>query len=135
MFKVFDIAVSAMSAQSQRLSVVASNLANIDSATTASGQPYKAKQVIFQVAPLNPRQPDVAGVRVSRVIEDPAPPRLIYDPKHPMADANGYVTMPNVNPVEEMVNMISASRSYQTNADMMNAAKTMLLKTLQIGQA
>lgn len=135
MFKVFDIAGSAMSAQSQRLNVVASNLANADSAVSANGQPYKAKQVIFQTTPLSAKQPNVAGVRVTRVIEDQAPPRLIYDPKHPMADGNGYVTMPNVNPVEEMVNMISASRSYQTNADMMNAAKTMLLKTLQLGQS
>lgn len=135
MFKVFDIAGSAMSAQSQRLNVVASNLANVDSAVSANGQPYKAKQVVFQTTPLSGRQPNVAGVRVSRVIEDQAPPRLIYDPKNPLADGNGYVTMPNVNPVEEMVNMISASRSYQTNADMMNAAKTMLLKTLQLGQS
>lgn len=135
MFKVFDIAGSAMSAQSQRLNVVASNLANVDSAVSANGQPYKAKQVIFQTTPLDKKQPNVAGVRVSRVIEDQAPPRMIYDPKNPLADGNGYVTMPNVNPVEEMVNMISASRSYQTNADMMNAAKTMLLKTLQLGQA
>ena len=135
MFKVFDIAGSAMSAQSQRLNVVASNLANADSATSANGQPYRAKQVVFQTTPLSNKQPNVAGVRVSRVIEDSAPPRLTYDPKNPLADANGYVTMPNVNPVEEMVNMISASRSYQTNADMMNAAKTMLLKTLQLGQS
>ncbi len=135
MFKVFDIAGSAMSAQSQRLKVVASNLANADSATSANGQPYRAKQVVFQTTPLSSKQPNVAGVRVSRVIEDPAPPRLTYDPKNPLADANGYVTMPNVNPVEEMVNMISASRSYQTNADMMNAAKTMMLKTLQLGQS
>ncbi len=135
MFKVFDIAGSAMSAQSQRLNVVASNLANADSATSANGQPYRAKQVVFQTTPLSSKQPNVAGVRVSRVIEDPAPPRLTYDPKNPLADANGYVTMPNVNPVEEMVNMISASRSYQTNADMMNAAKTMMLKTLQLGQS
>ena len=135
MFKVFDIAGSAMSAQSQRLNVVASNLANADSATSANGQPYRAKQVVFQTTPLSSKQPNVAGVKVSRVIEDPAPPRLTYDPKNPLADANGYVTMPNVNPVEEMVNMISASRSYHTNADMMNAAKTMLLKTLQLGQS
>lgn len=135
MFKVFDIAGSAMSAQSQRLNVVASNLANADSATSANGQPYRAKQVVFQTTPLSNKQPNVAGVRVARVIEDPAPPRLTYDPKSPLADANGYVTMPNVNPVEEMVNMISASRSYQTNADMMNAAKTMMLKTLQLGQS
>jgi len=135
MFKVFDIAGSAMSAQSQRLNVVASNLANVDSATSANGQPYRAKQVVFQTTPLSAKQPNVAGVKVARVIEDQAPPRLQYDPKNPLADANGYVTLPNVNPVEEMVNMISASRSYQTNADMMNAAKTMLLKTLQLGQS
>ena len=135
MFKVFDIAGSAMSAQSQRLNVVASNLANADSATSANGQPYRAKQVVFQTTPLSNKQPNVAGVRVSRVIEDSAPPRLSYHPKNPLADAHGYVTMPNVNPEEEMVNMISASRSYQTNADMMNAAKTMLLKTLQLGQS
>lgn len=135
MMKVFSIAGSAMSAQSQRLNVVASNLANADSAVSANGQPYRAKQVVFQTTPLSDKQPSVAGVRVSRVIEDQAPPRLLYDPKSPLADANGYVTMPNVNPVEEMVNMISASRSYQTNADMMNAAKTMMLKTLQLGQS
>lgn len=134
MFKVFDIAGSAMAAQSQRLNVVASNLANADSATSATGQPYKAKQVVFETTPLNKAQPSVAGVRVREVIEDPAPPRLIYDPKNPLANDQGYVTMPNVNPVEEMVNMISASRSYQTNADMMNTAKTMLLRTLQLGQ-
>ena len=135
MMKIFSIAGSYMSAQSQRLNVVASNLANADSAVSANGQPYRAKQVVFQTTPLSDKQPNVAGVRVSRVIEDQAPPRLLYDPKSPLADANGYVTMPNVNPVEEMVNMISASRSYQTNADMMNAAKTMMLKTLQLGQS
>ncbi|MEW9900168.1 flagellar basal body rod protein FlgC [Chitinivorax sp. PXF-14] len=134
MFKVFDIAGSAMAAQSQRLNVVASNLANADSATSATGQPYKAKQVVFETTPLNKAQPSVAGVRVREVIEDPAPARMIYDPKNPLANDQGYVTMPNVNPVEEMVNMISASRSYQTNADMMNTAKTMLLRTLQLGQ-
>ncbi|WP_137937458.1 flagellar basal body rod protein FlgC [Chitinivorax sp. B] len=134
MFKVFDIAGSAMTAQSQRLNVVASNLANIDSATSSTGEVYKAKQVVFETTPLTKSQPNVAGVRVREVIEDPAPPRIVYDPTSPFADGNGYVTFPNVNAVEEMVNMISASRSYQTNADMMNTAKTMLLKTLQIGQ-
>jgi len=134
MFKVFDIAGSAMTAQSQRLNVVASNLANVDSATSANGQPYKAKQVIFEATPLNKAQPSVAGVRVREVIDDPAPPRLIYDPNSPLANQQGYVTMPNVDPVEEMVNMISSSRSYQTNADMMNTAKTLLLRTLQLGQ-
>ncbi|MBB5018744.1 flagellar basal-body rod protein FlgC [Chitinivorax tropicus] len=134
MFKVFDIAGSAMTAQSQRLNVVASNLANIDSATSSDGQVYKAKQVVFETTPLSKAQRNVAGVRVREVVEDTAPPRLVYDPTSPFADGNGYVTFPNVNAVEEMVNMISASRSYQTNADMMNTAKTMLLKTLQLGQ-
>ena len=132
MFNVFNIAGSALSAQSQRLNVVASNLANADSATSSTGQPYRAKQVIFSVAPL--QTPGVNGVKVASVIEDPSPMKQVYDPKNPLADAKGYVSMPNVNVVEEMVNMISASRSYQTNVDMMNTAKTLLLKTLTLGQ-
>lgn len=132
MFNVFNIAGSALTAQSQRLNVVASNLANADSATSSTGQPYRAKQVIFSVAPL--QVSGVNGVKVASVVEDPSPMKQIYDPKHPLADAKGYVSMPNVNVVEEMVNMISASRSYQTNVDMMNTAKTLLLKTLTLGQ-
>jgi len=132
LFNVFNISGSAMSAQSQRLNAVASNLANADSATSANGTPYKAKQVVFAVAPTN--SPDATGVKVQKVIEDKSPPKVIYEPKHPMADAKGYVTMPNVNVTEEMVNMISASRAYQNNVETMNAAKTMLLKTLTIGQ-
>lgn len=120
-----------MSAQSQRLNTVASNLANADSATSANGKPYKAKQVVFSAMPSN--SPDANAVKVDRVVEDASPPKIVYDPKHPLADKNGYVTMPNVNVTEEMVNMISASRSYQNNVETMNAAKTMLLKTLTIG--
>ena len=131
MFNVFTIAGSALTAQSQRLNVVASNLANADSATSSTGQPYKAKQVIFSATPL---PSGGAGVKVTSVVEDPSPGRQIFDPKNPMADAQGYVTMPNVNVVDEMVNMISASRSYQTNVDMMNTAKSLLMKTLTIGQ-
>lgn len=132
MFNVFNIAGSALTAQSQRLNVVASNLANADSATSSTGQPYRAKQVVFSVAPLN--APGVNGVKVASVIEDPSPMKQVYDPKNPLADAKGFVSMPNVNVVEEMVNMISASRSYQTNVDMMNTAKSLLLKTLTLGQ-
>ena len=130
---VFDIASSALSAQSQRLNVVASNLANAYSATASSGTPYKARQVVFTAAPVA-RARDSVGVRVTSVLDDPSPPRLVYDPKHPLADAKGYVTMPNVNVVEEMTNMISASRAYQINLDMMNTAKNLLLKTLALGQ-
>lgn len=134
LFSLFDISGSAMTAQSQRLNVVASNLANADSATSSTGQPYRAKQVIFSATPLGGNNGAAAGVRVTSVIDDPAPMKLMYDPKSPLADEKGYVTMPNVNAVEEMVNMISASRSYQSNADVMNTAKTLLQKTLQLGQ-
>ncbi|MGN6389549.1 MAG: flagellar basal body rod protein FlgC [Burkholderiaceae bacterium] len=132
LFNIFNVAGSAMSAQSQRLNVVASNLANADSATSSTGQPYRAKEVVFQATPVDAAKS--TGVRVQQVVEDAAPPRMVYDPKHPQADENGYVAMPNVNAVEEMVNMISASRSYQTSVETMNAAKTLLLKTLTIGQ-
>ncbi len=132
---VFNIAGSALVAQSLRLNTVASNLANADSATSSTGQPYRARQVIFAAQPLaGGASAGAVGVQVTGVVEDPSPLKMIYDPKHPMADAKGYVAMPNVNVVEEMVNMISASRSYQNNADMMNTAKTLLLKTLAIGQ-
>jgi flagellar basal-body rod protein FlgC len=132
LFNIFNVAGSAMSAQSQRLNVVASNIANADSTTSSTGQTYKAKQVVFQAVPM--AAPEAAGVKVQQVVEDASPPKMVFDPKHPQADENGYVAMPNVNVIEEMVNMISASRSYQTNVDTMNAAKTLLMKTLAIGQ-
>lgn len=132
LFNVFDIASSSMAAQSQRLNVVASNLSNADSATSSSGQPYRARQVVFTTAAVSPQ--GASGVKVTGVIEDQSPMKKIYEPKHPLADKEGYVTMPNVNVVEEMVNMISASRSYQNSVDMMNTAKALLLKTLTLGQ-
>ncbi|MDL1862479.1 flagellar basal body rod protein FlgC [Betaproteobacteria bacterium PRO7] len=132
LFKVFNVSGSAVSAQSQRLNVVASNLANAESVAGPDGQPYKARQVVFQTQ-MQDADATTAGVRVAQVIEDNSTPRRIHDPQHPLADENGYVTMPNVNVVEEMVNMISASRSYQTNVDVMNTAKSLLQKTLQLG--
>ena len=132
LFNIFNISGSGMSAQAQRLNVVASNIANVDSAGGANGQAYRAKQVVFQEVPLDGSVS--SGVKVSQVVEDASPMRKVYDPKHPQADAAGYVTMPNVNVAEEMVNMISATRAYQTNVETMNAAKTMLLKTLTLGQ-
>lgn len=134
LFNIFNIAGSAMTAQAQRLNVVASNLANADSATGADGQPYRAKQVVFSTVAMGQDGQGGAGVKVAGVVEDPSPMKLLYDPKNPMANAQGYVAMPNVNPVDEMVNMISASRSYQNNVDVMNTSKTLLLKTLTIGQ-
>ncbi len=134
LFNVFKVSSSAMSAQSLRLNAVASNLANADSVVSANGQPYRAKQVVFQATPLGNAGEASQGVRVTQVVESAAPPRLNYDPHNPLADENGYVTMSNVDAVEEMVNMISASRSYQTNVEVMNTAKQMLVRTLQIGQ-
>ena len=131
-FNVFHIAGSALTAQSMRLNAVASNLANADSAVSADGKPYRAKQVVFEATPMQGAA--AQGVRVKQVVEDASPPRLVYDPRNPAADDKGYVSMPNVSVVDEMVNMISASRSYQTNADVMNTAKQLLLKTLTIGQ-
>lgn len=133
LFDIFNIAGSAMTAQAQRLNVVASNLANADSTTGPDGKPYRAKQVVFSATPVG-EQAAATGVKVQAVVEDASPMKLVYDPRHPMANAQGYVTMPNVNVVEEMVNMISASRSYQNNVDVMNTSKTLLLKTLTIGQ-
>jgi flagellar basal-body rod protein FlgC len=132
LFNIFNVAGSAMNAQSQRLNTVASNLANADSATSANGEAYKAKQVVFAATPVG--ENGATGVNVAAVIEDQSPMKMVYDPKNPLADDKGYVTMPNVNVVEEMVNMISASRSYQSNAEMMNTTKTLLLKTLSLGQ-
>lgn len=129
---VFQIAASALTAQSARLNAVASNLANADSVAGADGRPYRAKQVVFEAAPAGDAL--AVGVRVSQVVEDAAPPRLVFDPNNPAADGKGYVAMPNVNVVEEMVNMISASRSYQANAELMNTAKQLALRTLAIGQ-
>ena len=132
LFDIFNVAGSAMNAQSQRLNVVASNLANADSAVSSTGGPYRAKQVVFSAEPVNGGE--ATGVSVTGVIEDPSPMKSVYDPKSPLADEKGFVSMPNVNVVEEMVNMISASRSYQSNVEMMNTTKTLLLKTLTLGQ-
>ncbi len=132
LLNVFDIAGSAMAAQSKRLNVAASNLANADSATGPDGQPYRAKQVVFQVD----AAPGAAtgGVKVTQVIESNAPDKLIYQPGNPLANASGYVRMPNVDVVGEMVNSMSASRSYQANVEVFNTAKSMMLKTLTLGQ-
>jgi len=132
MFKIFNVSGSAVSAQTQRLNVVASNLANADTVAGPDRQAYKARQVTFSTTPMG--EVGTAGVSVTSITEDNSPGRRVHDPKHPQADASGYVTYSNVNPVEEMVNMISASRSYQNNVEVMNTAKTLLMKTLQMGQ-
>ncbi len=132
MTSIFAISGSALTAQSQRMNVAASNLANADSVTGPDGQPYRAKEVVFQVAA--PAGQEIGGVQVSSVVESPLPEKLIYQPGNPLADPQGYVRMPNVNVVEEMVNSMSASRSYQANIDVLNTAKTLMQKTLTLGQ-
>jgi len=129
---IFNVAGSAMAAQSQRMNVTASNLANADSVAGPDGQPYRAKQVVFQVDADS--RNDIGGVRVASVVEDQSPLKTVYDPKNPHANGEGYVNLPNVNVVEEMTNMISASRSYQANVEVLNTAKTLMVKTLSVGQ-
>ncbi len=137
LMNIFDVAGSARSAQSQRLNVTASNLANADSVTGPDGKPYKAKQVVFAADPVGGARTrsgqGVGGVKVTQVIDDPSPMKRTYDPSNPAAGEDGYVEMPNVDPVQEMVNMISASRSYQANVETLNTAKQLMLKTLTIG--
>lgn len=132
LFSIFDISGSALAAQSQRLNVSASNMANADSVAGPDGQPYQAKQVVFQVD--SAAGQGIGGVKVAQVVNDPTPPRMEYDPGNPLADAQGYVKKPNVNVVNEMVNTISASRSYQANVEVMNTTKSLMLKTLTLGQ-
>ena len=134
-FKIFDIAGSGMSAQSVRLNATASNLANAESVSGDPNQVYKAKHPLFEAIRTGlGKDAASAGVTVKGIFENQAPPSARYEPGNPLADVNGYVYAPNVNSVEEMVDMISASRSYQNNIEVMNTAKEMMLATLRLGQ-
>ncbi|MCU7920174.1 MAG: flagellar basal body rod protein FlgC [Candidatus Thiodiazotropha sp. (ex Dulcina madagascariensis)] len=135
MFNIFDTAASGMSAQGMRLNLVASNMANADAVSSSIEQTYRARHPVFQTM-LNQANPDAAatGVRLAGVVESQAPLIQEYAPEHPLADEAGYIFRPNVNSVEEMANMLSASRSYQGNAEVANAAKQLLIATLRMGQ-
>jgi flagellar basal-body rod protein FlgC len=137
-FKSFDIAGSGMAAQSVRLNTTASNLANADSVSTTPAGVYKARHPIFEAVRAQLATPGAAetnpAVRVRGIYESTAPASQRYEPGNPLADTNGYVYAPAVNVVEEMVNMISASRSYQNNVEVMNTSKELLLATLRLGQ-
>jgi len=141
LFSVFAISGSGMSAETERLSAIASNIANADSVANSSGQPYRAREVVFVAAPIagadggsdgSATMAGMSGVQIAGVVQSQQPLRQVYDPGSPYANTNGYVQMPNVNPVDEMVNMISATRNYQANLDAFNVAKTLALKTLSI---
>lgn len=135
LFNIFDVAGSALQAQSVRLNTTSSNLANANSVSSSTGSTYRARHPVF--APiLNEMNEDGAsvGVHIMGIVESDAPLRREHNPEHPQADSEGYIYLPNVNVVEEMANMISASRSYQTNIEVMNSAKQMLLRTISLGQ-
>lgn len=137
----FKISGSAMRANSQRLDTISSNLANIETTSTPEGGPYKKKSVYFQSTPLSFQEQldgnlrnSTQGVKVSKILEDKTAPKKIYNPSHPDANVDGYVEMPNINVMEEMVDMMSATRSYQANATAIKSAKRMALKALEIGR-
>jgi len=133
--KIFDIAGSGMSAQNSRMNLVASNLANVDAVSSSTEQTYRSRQPVFR-AVLDQLNPDstVATVRMAGVVESQAPLTSEYSPHHPMADEEGYIYRPNVSPVEEMANMMSASRSYQNNVEVINAARQMLAALINLGR-
>ncbi len=139
----FAISASGLRAQRLRMDVIAANLANAQSTRTPAGGPYRRRDVVLEATPqsesfdelLTPGGAANAAVRVTRIVEDQRPPQLIFDPGHPDADANGYVAMPNVNVVTEMVDMMAAARAYEANVAAMNATKRVLEAALEIGRA
>ncbi len=135
-FKVFDIAGSGMNAQNLRLNLVASNLSNADSVSSSIDQTYKSRQPVFaaQLKEILDQKNASPGVDILGVVESKTPLVKEHQPDHPLADDDGYIFKPNVNTIEEMANMMSASRSYQNNVEVLNTAKQLLLQTLRIGQ-
>jgi flagellar basal-body rod protein FlgC len=142
-FDALNTSSAALSAQRLRMNLISGNLANVNTTRTAQGGPYRRKEAVFAAQPLNQsfkriladrQNNQIASVKVARVIEDRNPPVMKYDPRHPDADAKGYVAMPNINLMEEMVNMISATRGYEANVTALKAAKDMALKALEIGR-
>jgi flagellar basal-body rod protein FlgC len=135
LFRIFDIAGSGMSAQSLRLNTTASNLSNAQSVSSSVNETYRARHPVFSTNLSDFMDENASvGVKVDGIVESQAPLRKEYEPNHPKADADGYIYYPNVNPVEEMANMISASRSFQSNVEILNTSKQMLMRTLSLGE-
>lgn len=138
LFTSFHISGSALTAEKLRVDTVASNLANMQTTRTAAGGPYRRKTVVFAERLARVRQAPPSflgrGVRVAAVVEDPNPPRLEYDPEHPDADEEGFVAYPNIDLAKEMTDLITASRSYEANTTVINTAKSLYLKALEIGR-
>jgi flagellar basal-body rod protein FlgC len=134
-FKIFEIASSGMAAESMRLNTVASNLANANTVSSSKEGVYRARQVVFEEVRGALSGPDAgAAVKVREVIEAQADALARYEPGNPLADANGYVYSPNINAIEQMVDMISSSRSYQNNIEVVNTSRDLMLATLRLGQ-
>lgn len=136
-FKIMDIAASGMTAERFRSEVISNNLANANTTRTEDGGPYRRKIVTFKESlnkHLSKNDEQIAGVRVSKLEEDKSPFKLVYDPGHPDADKNGYVKYPNINPLREMVDLISAQRAYEANVAVVNSAKSMFNSALSIGR-
>ena len=134
-FGTLKISASGLYAQRARMNVIASNMANANTTRTEEGGPYRRKDVVFTATPFEKELKDgLAGVKVTEVVEDQTPLREVYDPEHPDADENGIVQLPNVNTIEEMVNMMMASRAYEANISTFNISKGMFRKALEIGR-
>ncbi len=132
LMRAFEIGSTGLVAQSIRLNTTASNIANVETLEGPDGRPYRGRQVVFRTTPI--QGTPGAGVEVANIVENDAPLRKEYKPGHPRADGQGYIEMPNVNPVEEMVNMISASRSYQMNLELMSNTRLLVTRTLSMGK-
>jgi flagellar basal-body rod protein FlgC len=130
MFESLRISASGMTAERLRMDVISSNIANADTTTGPDGQPYRRRDVVL--APTQSFDQVLRGVEVGAIVEDATPPRRVYDPGHPQADEQGYVSLPNVNPIVEMVDLVTASRSYEANVTALNAAKQMFNRTLDL---
>ncbi|KPK33824.1 MAG: flagellar basal-body rod protein FlgC [Nitrospira bacterium SG8_35_1] len=132
---ILTVSATALEAQRIRMNTIASNMANAQSTKTGEGGPYVKKNVLFKTMPIQNRNNEkLDGVRVAGIVNDPKPPLVVYDPGHPDADENGNVTMPNINVVEEMVNMMMALRAYEANVKAFNISKGMYQKTLELGR-
>jgi flagellar basal-body rod protein FlgC len=131
MFDALSISSTGMSAERLRMDVIAENLANAETTRTPQGGPYQRQEVVLEQAGASFGEV-LGGVRVGGIVSDTSPPRRVYDPGHPDADKQGYVTLPNVNPVNEMVDLITAQRGYEANVTAMSAAKQMFTKTLDV---
>jgi flagellar basal-body rod protein FlgC len=134
-FGVFKVSASALAAQRQRMNIIASNMANAHSTKTEEGGPYRRRDAVFSSELVGASAEGLEGVKVVDVVKDPTPPKMVYDPGHPDADKNGFVAMPNVNVIEEMVNMMMASRAYEASVSAFNMSKSMLMKTLDLLKA